>query len=422
MPICGTRSLPMDGDGPIGMISLIEHEWPVQLIATSSDVHCDISTDTASRAISAVCCKRIADFLLRAMNGLAVARRASSHVQMHPSSSGSFFQAQQPDKHTNSDQHRKTGHFSVYFGHFTGESLTDLRAMDLHAYIDYKSVDAFLALPELVSLAPFVRQIVWHPWPTRNTEYGHCLPDGTACTASLKPHWQLKNPYLLKIARHRALQHGIPGEITGPRTPTIDTTAALSALLYLRDHCKASSTVQLRFHQSAFTAVFMHCSDIHAPEHVSKLLPAALRNGFLRYVQSSRARSELEREQVAALAHSVHPLSQHSLALAHSIRSLWQTAFTRTRSQHSLRCEPQFTCGRSRECETACLLLPHSCWHHYWVLLATMSWYRIVTRGCTHHSVNCSCSPTPCKYYDIASAALHDRSRNQRSSLRKRSE
>jgi hypothetical protein len=84
------------------MVSLIEHEWHVQLIATSSDVHCDI-TDTAAWAISLVCCKRIADFLLRAMNGLAVARRASSHVQMHPSSSGSLCQAQQPDKHTNSD-------------------------------------------------------------------------------------------------------------------------------------------------------------------------------------------------------------------------------------------------------------------------------------------------------------------------------
>jgi hypothetical protein len=84
------------------MVSLIEHEWPVQLIATSSDVHYDI-TDTAAWAILLVCCKRIADFLLRAMNGLAVARRASSHVQMNPSSSGSLFQTHQSDKHTSSD-------------------------------------------------------------------------------------------------------------------------------------------------------------------------------------------------------------------------------------------------------------------------------------------------------------------------------
>lgn len=149
----------------------------------------------------------------------------------------------------------------------------------IHCFLDYTSVDAYLSLDLLVAMAerdfPGVK-LRWHPFPTRGPEF-YCDAEDRVVTQDVKEHWKRKNPYLYAVAKHEAAWRTPPLPLRGPTDPHMDTTAALSGLLFLerqRDAGRVSAQALLHYHRCLFAAIWdpERRRDVSAPSEVASIL------------------------------------------------------------------------------------------------------------------------------------------------------
>ena len=109
----------------------------------------------------------------------------------------------------------------------------------LTAFVDFKSVECYLAIPNVLELAsqcspPLLDGLRFEPFEICQTEFGRVADTATGrvdVSTVPSPHYTRKNQYLYRTLSCEATRLGLP--LHPPRDPDIDTTPALAGLMFL---------------------------------------------------------------------------------------------------------------------------------------------------------------------------------------------